>query len=190
MDKSIGQILKKVRKEAGLTQKEMCEDILSISAYSKLERGVHEIDIETLYLLLGKNSASISVKNFLQELLINLAEEKDADLYLQVNLAFIANDLKSLERIRRTLKDSTNDKLIVTLKLAILSLQKNPIIDEDLKANINKRIITLRQIENWTIVSLSQLNLLLPFIKIDECKYFLKKAWKNYQASKKTSIIF
>lgn len=189
MTKSIGEVLKKIRKQAGLTQKEMCAGVMSDSAYSKIEHGTHQIDMEVLYKLLGKNSTIIDVKTFLQELILADAQD-DASLYLSINLAFLANDLSTLEDIKDKLKDSGNKKLLDTLNLAIFSLKGAVLKDNNLKCKVEENISTLYQVENWNIVSVSQLKLLLPFMKINESKYFLKKAWNNYQKDKHESIIF
>ncbi|WP_309252145.1 helix-turn-helix domain-containing protein [Lactobacillus helveticus] len=44
----IGEALKSVRLHAGISQTEMAAGIVSESFYSKVERGVHAIDAETL----------------------------------------------------------------------------------------------------------------------------------------------
>ena len=71
MAKSIGEVLKEIRVQAGLTQKEMCDGVCSVSAYSKIERGVHEIDIETLISILSRNSVMLMIEDLFKTLLVN-----------------------------------------------------------------------------------------------------------------------
>lgn len=49
---TIGEALKQIRLQAGLTQTQMAADIITESFYSKVERGVHSIDADTLINLL------------------------------------------------------------------------------------------------------------------------------------------
>lgn len=57
---NIGERLQKYRRQLGITQKEMAEDILSPSYYSKVERNEHKISAEDLFAILEKNSIDFS----------------------------------------------------------------------------------------------------------------------------------
>lgn len=191
MNKTIGEILKSIRKEAGLSQSEMCEGVLSVSAYSKIERDIHQIDIDTLYEILGRNSSIIDVKTFLYELLYSSNGEED-QLYLEINLAYLSKDLQALNKLKNKIKKNFSDEqLLNTVNLALLSLEQVD-IDEvgPMKSYINKQIMTLRSVEVWNLSSLNQLKMLLPFLEINESKFYLIKLWKNYQKSQKRSLTF
>lgn len=56
----IGKELKKLRLELGLSQTEMVGDILTKSYYSKIERGLHEINAKDLIEILKRNRVNIS----------------------------------------------------------------------------------------------------------------------------------
>ena len=56
----IGKELKKLRLELGLSQTEMVGDILTKSYYSKIERGLHEINAKDLIEILERNRVNIS----------------------------------------------------------------------------------------------------------------------------------
>lgn len=192
MNKTIGEILKNIRKEAGLSQSEMCEGVLSVSAYSKIERGIHQIDIDTLYEILGRNSSIIDVKTFLYELLYN-SNGEEGQLYLKINLAYLSKDLKALNKLKDEIKSNFSDKqLLNTVNLALLSLQQVDLnqVSNDMKSYINKQIMALRSIEVWNLSSLNQLKMLLPFLEIDESNFYLIKIWKNYQKTQKRSLTF
>ncbi|MBD5429651.1 helix-turn-helix transcriptional regulator [Lactobacillus sp.] len=192
MNKTIGEILKGIRKEAGLSQSEMCEGVLSVSAYSKIERGIHKIDIDTLYEILGRNSSIIDVKTFLYELLFN-SNGEEGQLYLEINLAFLSKNLKALKELTNEIKNNfTNKQLLNTANLALLSLQQVDIdkVSNNMKSYINKQIMTLRSIEVWNLSSLNQLRMLLPFLESNESNFYLVKIWKNYQKGQKRSLTF
>ena len=56
----IGKELKKLRLELRLSQTEMVGDILTKSYYSKIERGLHEINAKDLIEILERNRVNIS----------------------------------------------------------------------------------------------------------------------------------
>lgn len=56
----IGDILKAYRVRAGLTQEQMTGGVVSESFYSKVERGIHKIDVDTLVEMLQANGFSTS----------------------------------------------------------------------------------------------------------------------------------
>lgn len=60
MMNSIGAVLKQVRKELGLTQKQMAAGVVSPSYYSKVENGQHEIDAKALFSILDLHNYSIN----------------------------------------------------------------------------------------------------------------------------------
>ena len=51
----VGELLKKIRLEKNLTQKEMSRGVLSVSYYSKVEKGIHRVGAEDLILILDNN---------------------------------------------------------------------------------------------------------------------------------------
>ena len=192
MNKTIGEILKSIRKEAGLSQSEMCEGVLSVSAYSKIERGIHQIDIDTLYEILGRNSSIIDVKTFLYELLFN-SNGEEGQLYLEINLAYLSKDIEALDKLKNEIEANFSDEqLLNTVNLALLSLQQVDLgqVSSTMRSYINKQIIALCSIEEWNLSTLNQLKMLLPFLETDESNFYLMKIWKNYQKGQKRSLTF
>lgn len=55
------QFLKAFRELAGLTQKEVASDIISESYYSKVERGIHQLDAENFFKIITKNYLSLNI---------------------------------------------------------------------------------------------------------------------------------
>lgn len=64
----IGELLKMTRKNIGWTQKEMAVGIVSESFYSKVERGIHHINADTLLEIL--KAKRINPALFLTQLLM------------------------------------------------------------------------------------------------------------------------
>lgn len=57
---TIGEALKETRKSLGLSQTEMAYPILTKSYYSKIERGIHEINASDLIKILEVHNVDIS----------------------------------------------------------------------------------------------------------------------------------
>lgn len=57
---TIGSQLKKTRILLGLTGEQMCKGVLTESAYSRVERGQSEIDIDKLIELLNNHQVSLA----------------------------------------------------------------------------------------------------------------------------------
>ena len=179
--KSIGEVLKEIRVQAGLTQKEMCDGVCSVSAYSKIERGVHEIDIETLISILSRNSVMLVIEDLFKTLLVNSTKinggGKDAPIAIDLNMAFMANDLDALNKLKikiHALPD--NKKLLENWKLMYSSLSKK---DKSFSLNqsAKKKIESFRRVENQNIISLTQLQLLLPYLSSEESFLYIKIIW-------------
>ncbi|ERJ41732.1 hypothetical protein N581_06030 [Lactobacillus jensenii MD IIE-70(2)] len=61
----IGEALKITRKKLNLSQSEMAGDVLTKSYYSKIERGIHEINAQDLIDIL--NLHGIRIQDFFEE---------------------------------------------------------------------------------------------------------------------------
>ena len=56
---TVGEALKQIRLQAGLTQTQMTAGVVSESFYSKVERGVHAIDVQTLINILSAHHMDV-----------------------------------------------------------------------------------------------------------------------------------
>lgn len=83
---TIGEALKQTRLRAGLTQKEMAAGIITPSAYSKIERGVHSVDAEVLIRILSEHH--FDVTGFFAQLNFQTSkEEPNFELLNQISFA-------------------------------------------------------------------------------------------------------
>lgn len=57
--KKINELLKKVREDAGMTQKEACKNVMDGPSFSRMERGIRKIDFEQILQVLGNLSVSL-----------------------------------------------------------------------------------------------------------------------------------
>lgn len=178
MPKSIGEALKKLRIQAGLTQEEMCDDVISVSAYSKIERGVHSIDMDTLISILSRNSVMLIVEEFFRELLVNNSKSGgDTELAIDLNIAFLANDFDALNKLKFKIEALPDNKdLLESWNLIRVSLNKASLLPNN---NIKKKIKKFRKVENQNIISLTQLKLLLPYLSVEEGMKYLEDTWKK-----------
>ena len=91
----IGKELKKLRLELGLSQTEMVGDILTKSYYSKIERGLHEINAKDLIEILERNRVNIS--DFFQ----GIESKGKSKKYLeQLRNAYYEQNLSKIVEIR------------------------------------------------------------------------------------------
>lgn len=96
----IGKLLRKVRVELGLTQKEMAGDIVSPAQYSRIEKDEQQIKLDDLLAILQKHDYDLGL--FFTRLMLQcqlrqealLDENKDG-----VKKAFYGCNLDSLEKL-------------------------------------------------------------------------------------------
>lgn len=92
-------------------------------------------------------------------------------------MAFMANDLDALNKLKikiHALPD--NKKLLENWKLMYSSLSKK---DKSFSLNqsAKKKIESFRRVENQNIISLTQLQLLLPYLSSEESFLYIKIIW-------------
>lgn len=133
-DNFIGESLKKIRKNIGLTQSEMIlhGKIISVSQYSKIENGIHDIDASTLFEILAAHS-EIDGNNLIEKIQsyyfkkynkhesnISSAEH----LSYRLMLAFYNNDLDNAIKIKKkidSVQTSKELKLRAIITVAVLN---------------------------------------------------------------------
>lgn len=149
---TIGDALKKLRQERGLTQKEMVGNILSPSAYSKIENNVHNIDADTLFLLLALHN--IKFDDFFGKVRMNYIssnDEANMDFWSkELENSFYKNDIELAEKIKMKIDNNRNASLELKLR-AILIVA---VLKEDYTSiDINTKKLIFRKIfteDNWT----------------------------------------
>lgn len=102
---SIGQTLKNYRRQLGLTQTDMCKDILSVSYYSKIERDERRISAEDLFDVLKKHQ--ISITDFYQALASG-SQNKDFQMFNSYLVrSLYQSDSTSIEKLLKDIPSNS-----------------------------------------------------------------------------------
>lgn len=99
---TIGEALKSLRLNAGLTQTEMAAGVMTESFYSKIERGVHSIDADTLIKILTAHH--FDVVEFFSRIANQKNSNSNFELIAKINLAQNKKDLQMLKQIKADIK--------------------------------------------------------------------------------------
>lgn len=148
MNMTIGEALKKERKDLGLTQTEMAADVISPAHYSKIERDKHDISAYDLFAILTKHN--ISLLDFIKE--IENTYQSISDNKININLklirAFYQSDPQAVKALNKEIQASTATQ---EEKMRAILIEANVThtidkIPEDVRKEI-KRI--LFENDNW-----------------------------------------
>lgn len=90
----IGKKLKSLRQELGLTQTEMAAGVISVSFYSKVERGLNDIGVNDFLDILQEHN--ISPQKFFEDFKTNKDSRKQVLVLMNrfINAAYGDNDLE------------------------------------------------------------------------------------------------
>lgn len=104
---TIGELLKSARLNAGWTQKEMAAGVVSESFYSKVERGIHNIDADTLVKLL--KARKINPVGFFKQAIDIAGNEKNTasnTIIFKTMHATNSRDLQEWQQVFEEYKES------------------------------------------------------------------------------------
>ena len=105
----IGEALKSLRLQSGMTQTEMAADVITESAYSKVERGVHSIDADVLFkILLAHHFDPIT---FFMNIGYKNENNQTLDVLNRMMYAQNKKDLKALDKIEAEIKAQYPEKI-------------------------------------------------------------------------------
>ena len=182
----IGSKLKKLRHDLGLTQKEMAADVISVSFYSKVERGFHDIGAEELIQILEKHGVSFqeffsetengnsndNKINYLRNQLVKAANEDNDD-----EIVNITDQLMQIEP-----QTSLTESLILQAK--VISNTHN---DDSLKKLTRaekkeiKQILFQKDIDDNGYLRIVLLSNIMELYTIDEATFLVKSIIRRYQ---------
>ena len=101
---TVGEALKQMRLQAGLTQTEMTAGVVSESFYSKIERGVHAVDVQVLINILSAHH--MDVVHFFSLLNFQKSEtEPNFEIINQISFAQNKKDISALDKIKKELEN-------------------------------------------------------------------------------------
>ena len=185
----IGDLLYKYRQSLGLTLSEMSADIVSISYYSKVEKGQHRISAEDLFDIL--NVHSISLETFINEL---TEEGGTLDFIQQKILSFYYDrDSEAIRNILERFEDKFDENEQMTTALAVSCLYKldDTFIISDKSINrIKEKIFSL---PNWNYFRLSLYTNFISFYDVDMnhliIRSILSKDMSKYRKEEQSAIV-
>lgn len=178
---TIGQVLKQYRLHTGMTQQEMAAGIVSESFYSKVERGVHDIESEKLLAILAAHKFDID--SFFKH--ITIPENSYFDLESKIVFAKNKKDIKELDRIKDEIdKDNSVPQWIrFRLELAYAWVtHDNSQISNKLKRKMKKLVSS----EKWERTSYYLLSQIVILLDIDDAHQLVDIAYAAYNKDKKT----
>lgn len=107
---TIGEALKKERKDLGLIQAEMAAGVITTAHYSKIERDKHDISAYDLFEILTKNN--INLVDFIKEIedTYQSTPENQINLNLRLIHAFYQSDQKSVRILNKEIQESAATK--------------------------------------------------------------------------------
>ena len=129
---TIGEALKETRKNLGLSQTEMAYPILTKSYYSKIERGIHEINASDLIKILEMHDVNIS--EFLAK--CGVKDNRIDKEYWgeQLSQAYYDQDLNKVKELELEIPNIKTDNYTKDLLKSMIMLNK-----ANLKGSIEDR---------------------------------------------------
>ncbi|GMM13876.1 hypothetical protein LABF186_09910 [Lactobacillus amylovorus subsp. animalium] len=181
----IEELLKETRLNAGWTQKEMAAGIVSESFYSKVERGIHKIDADTLVKIL-KGRKLNPVVFFKQAIDIASNEKNTASnrIVIKAMHATDCRDLQEWQQVFEEYKESSETGVEYTqwlsymLDLARAWILRSP---ENITPKTREQIKRVINEKNWNIFTFNLLSMCLIALDPEQVKYFTHKAYETFK---------
>ena len=182
----IGSKLKKLRHDLGLTQKEMAADVISVSFYSKVERGFHDIGAEELIQILEKHG--VSFQEFFSETENGNSNDNKIN-YLRNQLVKAANEDNDVEIVNITdqlmqiePQTSLTESLILQAKV-ISNTHNNDSLKKLTRAEKKeiKQILFQKDIDDNGYLRIVLLSNIMELYTIDEATFLVKSIIRRYQ---------
>lgn len=175
----IGSTLRLFRLNRGLSQKEMAAGIITESYYSKVERGIHNIDAETLIKILKMHNFNLA--EFFETLSIeDKNKSREGILMNEIMIAQNNKDLEQLDKIRDEIyRDKTSSDFIkVWLEKAYVWV-KGTNKDVPKKVKEFAKFVLLKR--GWQTSSYYYLSQLINLFSADEGYRLMLSAYQAYK---------
>ena len=189
----IGRKLKQLRYDLGLTQTEMAAGVISVSFYSKVERGLHDIGAEELVKVLQKHNVSF------QEFFSGIAkEDEDSKKITELTneLVTVANDDNDLgiNRVTEKLKKVNPrtpfiESLILQAKLISATLDDDVLKKITTKQKKNmKKMIFQKDTEENQYLRIVLITNVIEIYDFDEAFFIVKSIIRRYSDVEKIQV--
>ncbi|MFP8918411.1 helix-turn-helix domain-containing protein [Enterococcus innesii] len=142
-----GKTIKKIRKDKGLKQKDICQDIVTISYYSRIERGISLPTIDVFLKIIDNLNVSIEEFIFIHH---NYQKKPTNKIWFELTELYHNSDIAGLKKYKQwlsneNLKAENSIILLKMIDLFIVRLNK-----EKEKIDVSFITNTLINLENWT----------------------------------------
>ena len=175
----IGKELKKLRLELGLSQTEMVGDILTKSYYSKIERGLHEINAKDLIEILERNRVNIS--DFFQ----SIESKGKSKKYLeQLRNAYYEQSLSKIVEIRKICAEDYQYRNVYAHAILLEKFFKKKKLSYKEETLIKKLILN---IDEWGEDNLRLFAMAISLFDESEIEYELNMILRKYKEIDKAS---
>lgn len=159
-----GNTIKKIRKNKGLKQKDICQDIITLSYYSRIERDISIPTIDVFFQLI--DNLNISLEEFL--FIHNDFKKRESDqIWFDLTELYHEGDINGLNKYKSLLSETkyNNENPLVLIKMIDLFVMrlKNKQIEVDISLLTNN----LNKIENWTSREVKVFISIMDMIPID-----------------------
>ena len=169
----IGKELKKLRLELGLSQTEMVGDILTKSYYSKIERGLHEINAKDLIEILERNRVNIS--DFFQ----SIESKGKSKKYLeQLRNAYYEQSLSKIVEIRKICAEDYQYRNVYAHAILLEKFFKKKKLSYKEETLIKKLILN---IDEWGEDNLRLFAMAISLFDESEIEYELNMILRKYK---------
>lgn len=179
---TLGEALKKARKQLGLNQSEMSSNVISTAFYSKVERG--EYDLDTMKLIKILTIHQINPIKFFKQIVPLSSQRVANDLYShdeihkQILTAFTKQDLIKIEAIQKYCKmNQIEDLYYQTVFLEAALKHDLKMIPNKVKEKAKKYLFKK---EDWNDEFLTVLTNSLAAFDIDEASEQVHSVIKKY----------
>lgn len=154
----LGSTIKKIRVERGLKQKEVCENIVTMSYYSRIERNISDPTITVFLKILSRLNISFDEFMFIHNC---YKEEREENLWFELTELYHSGNLEGLYKIHSLLEKNDEKKDIIDLFIMRLT-------GEILKPIENLTIFQrIMKIEYWTSNEVKLFTSIMDLLPID-----------------------
>lgn len=142
-----GHTIRKIRKNKGLKQKDICQDIVTLSYYSRIERDISIPTIDVFFKIIDNLNISLEEFHFIHN---DFKKRENDQIWFDLTELYHAGDTKGLINYKDLLskiKYNNENPLILMLMIDLFIMRlENKQIEIDISPITNN----LKKIETWT----------------------------------------
>lgn len=190
----IGKTLRLFRLSRGLNQEEMAAGIITESYYSKVERGLHKIDAESLFKILKIHD--FNANSFFEAVKLQDKTQRTAGILLnKIAIAQNNKDLEALDKIKDEIikneiikngREETSTFVKVWLEKAYVWVRGN---NDNASDEMKKQARFLLLKNGWQTSSFYYLSQLINMFSVDEGYRLMLSAYQAYKEKKQVNSI-